>query len=356
MMRSTLLAKYPDIVLSPRSTLRNAIEAITKTQVGIALVVADDHRLLGIVVDSDIRKSVLRETSLDVSVTEVMNQKPVVADVSLADEAITALFRQNPKAYIPLVDRAGRLVEVASLSDYLVLTNHYTNVVVIMAGGQGQRLRPLTSNCPKPMMQIGNKPILEHTLMYLTGFGLTDFIISVNYLEEQIREHFRDGSKWGVNIEYLSEPMQMGTAGALGLIERSIDKPFIVMNGDLLTKVNLHAVLDYHKVEGNVGTVCVREYEFQVPYGVVCLQDSKLTSIVEKPIHRSYVNAGIYVFEPQVLQWVKKLSACDMPDFLADVLVRSCGNVGCFPIKEYWLDIGRMEDYQRAVREHEKDV
>ncbi len=356
MMRSTLLAKYPEIVLSPRSTLRNAIEAITKTQVGIALVVADDHRLLGIIVDSDIRKSVLRETSLDVPVTEVMNQEPLVADVSLADEAITALFRQNPKSYIPLVDRAGCLVEVASMVDYLILTDHYTNVVVIMAGGQGKRLRPLTNNCPKPMMQIGDKPILERTLEYLAGFGLSNFIISVNYLEEQIRGHFGDGSKWGVNIEYLSEPMQMGTAGALGLIERIIDKSFIVMNGDLLTKVNLHALLDYHKVEGNVATVCVREYDFQVPYGVVCLENNRLTSIIEKPTHRFYVNAGIYVFEPQVLQWVKKSSACDMPDFLEDVLVRSRGNVGCFPIKEYWLDIGRVEDYQRAVREHEEDV
>lgn len=350
-MKQDLLQKYPGVVLSIQATLRDAMEMITKTQVGIALVVSKDRELLGIVVDSDIRRALLRGDAMDIPITQIMNENPLVADYKLYHEDIAELFRHNRRAYLPLVNDKKCLVGLASMIDYLAPSEQYPNSVVIMAGGQGARLRPLTDSCPKPMMKIGRKPILEHNLEYLSTFGLNRFVLSVNYLEEQIRDYFTDGSKWGIRIEYVSEPQEMGTAGSLSLIENDLGKSFLVMNGDLITKVNFHALLDYHQSERNLATVCLREYDFQVPFGVVQVENHKLAGITEKPVHRFFVNAGIYVLEPEVLQWINKGAPCDMPDLLETIRSKQPGSVGCFPIQEYWLDIGKIEDYQKAVKE-----
>lgn len=353
-MREKFLLKHPELLLSPQSRLRDAMEAITKTQVGIALIVDGDNRLLGIVVDSDIRRALLRGDPMDEPVTKAMNREPFTADSALSDAEVGALFRQRRRAYIPLVDRAGRLAGLAALADYLgspAVSPHWT---VIMAGGLGTRLRPLTNATPKPMVQVGSKPILELTIERLVAAGLNRFIVSVNYLADQIQDYFGDGSAWGAQIEYLKEDKEMGTAGALGLIKRDLERSFLVMNADLLTKVNFRALLDFHNGEANLATMCVRQYDFQVPYGVVSLEDHKLASITEKPVHRFFVNAGIYVLEPQALSHLEKDKPCDMPALLERIRAKKNGGVGCFPIQEYWLDIGKAEDYQRALKEYEE--
>lgn len=353
-MRDKYLQKFPEIILTPQSRLRDAMEAITKTQVGIALVVDSERRLLGIVVDSDIRRALLRGDPMDEPVTRAMNREPFTADAALSDAEVGALFRQRRRAYIPLVDRLGRLAGLAAMADYLenpVASPHW---VVIMAGGLGTRLRPLTNATPKPMVQVGSKPILELTIERLVAAGLNRFIVSVNYLADQIQDYFGDGSAWGAQIEYLKEDKEMGTAGSLGLIRRDLERSFLVMNADLLTKVNFRALLDFHNGEDNLATMCVRQYDFQVPYGVVQLEDHKLASIAEKPVHRFFVNAGIYVLEPQALSYLEPDKPCDMPALLERIRARKKGGVGCFPVQEYWLDIGKAEDYQRALKEYEE--
>ncbi len=356
MQKPDYLKKFPKIKLSLDATLRDAIEVITEIQSGIAIIVSDRCLLQGIVVDSDIRRALLRGESMDAPISKIMSRDPVVADDSLTYDEMVRLFRRQPRAYIPVVDNDRRLVALAAMVDYLTLTRHYPHTVVIMAGGRGVRLKPLTDSTPKPMMKIGSKPVLEHGLEFLIAFGLSRFIFSVNYLEHQIREYFEDGRKWGVRIDYVNESTEMGTAGSLSLLRDRIHEPIMVMNGDIVTRVNVHALLEYHEADHNIATVCVRRYDFEIPYGVVQIDGSCFNGIVEKPTHRFLVNAGIYVLEPKVLQWLEKGTRCEMPEFLERIRTNAPDRVGCFPIQEYWLDIGCPEDYRRAVRDFEKNA
>ncbi|MFA6316458.1 MAG: nucleotidyltransferase family protein [Elusimicrobiota bacterium] len=348
-MKNDFLRQHPQIVLPPNATLRQAMEVFTSQQVGIVLVASKDRKLKGIVVDFDLRRALLAGETMDSPLSRAMNTAPETVLFGTPDGEIAERFRAKPRAYIPVVDRGGRLVGVATQTEYLAAPESHQNWVVIMAGGRGRRLHPLTENTPKPMMLIGDKPLLELVLERLADAGFKRFILTVNYLADRIREHFGDGSKWGVHIEYVVEPRELGTAGALGLIKKDLGGSFIVMNGDLLTKVNFRALLDFHATDGNLATLCVREYDLQVPFGVVQLQGHKLKSISEKPVKRFFVNAGICVLEPRALKLLKKGEPCDMPDLLDALQRRHPGEIGCFPVQEYWLDIGRMEDYQRAV-------
>ncbi|MBI5625577.1 MAG: nucleotidyltransferase family protein [Elusimicrobia bacterium] len=350
-MKNSFLKQHPQLVLPPSATLRQAMEVFTDQQVGIVLVAAKDRKLRGIMVDFDLRRALLRGATMASPVSEAMNPAPETVVSGTPAEEIAARFRAKPRAYIPVVDRRGRLVEIATQAEYLDAPEAHSNWVVIMAGGRGRRLHPLTENTPKPMMLIGDKPLLELVLTRLVDSGFKRFIFTVNYLADRIREHFGDGSKFGAVIEYVVEPKELGTAGALSLIKRDLKSSFIVMNGDLLTKVNFRALLDFHATDGNLATLCVREYDLQVPFGVVQLQGHKLKSISEKPIQRFFVNAGICVLEPRALKLLKKGEPRDMPDFLELLQKKHSGHIGCFPVQEYWLDIGRMEDYQRAVQD-----
>lgn len=348
----SLLERHPDIVLPPSATLRQAMETLTRTTVGIVLVTGPDRRLLGILVDSDIRKALLAGTGLDTPVEKAMNAKPFTAPADSSREALANLFRQRRRAYIPLVDAQGRVAGLAAMSEILAVPAGLDNLVVIMAGGLGTRLRPFTESVPKPMMPVGGRPLLEHLIESLVSHGFSRFVVSLHYLGDAIRAHFGDGSRWGVSISYVEEPERRGTAGALALLPGPHAKPVLVMNADLLTKVNFRALVDFHHSEKNLATVCVREYDFQVPYGVAQISDRKLMGMVEKPVHRFHVNAGIYCLDPEVLALVPKDRACDMPELLELVRARRGDGVGCFPIQEYWLDIGRLEDYDRAQREY----
>lgn len=351
-MRQRHLKEHPEIVLKPSATMRDAMEALTKSGVGIALIVEADKTLRGIVVDSDIRRALLAGQPMDAAVGKIMNATPFTAPAGLDDEALGALFRERNRAYIPLVDAQGRLAGLAGLTDHLGVASTLPNWTVVMAGGLGKRLRPLTENTPKPLMHVGDKPILEHNVERLVAAGLHRLIFSINYLGEQIRAHFGDGSRWGAQIEYVTEDRELGTAGPLSLIAREFQDPLFVMNADLLTKVGFRSLLDYHRSEGHEATLCVREYDFQVPYGVAQMTNGRLTGIVEKPVHKFFVNAGIYVLEPSVLGRLERGEPRDMPDLLEALRSASENAVGCYPVSEYWLDIGQLEDYRRAQREY----
>lgn len=346
-----LLERHPELALDSRATVRDAMDVMTKTRVGIAVVIGADRRLLGVVADIDIRRALLRGADLSSPVSKAMNRKPVTAPASSTREQLAALFRAQLKSHLPLVDKKGRLAGLAALIDFATVPRRYPNRVVVMAGGAGKRLRPLTENTPKPMLRLGDKPILEHVLEQMVGAGFTRFSFTVNYLAEQIERHFGDGGRWGAEIEYVREPRPLGTAGALGLLKKPGDEPMVVLNGDILTKVDFSALLDFHHAEKGLATICVKRHEIQVPYGVVEHSRRRLTRFVEKPTQRFLVNAGIYVLEPKALAHLPKRRSCDMPELLERLRARKRGGVACFPIQEYWLDIGGHQEFRRAEKE-----
>ena len=347
-----ILKEHRDLALKASSTLRDAMNAMTKSRIGLALVVGPDRRLLGVVADIDIRRALLGGAELSSPVTKAMNPRPVTVPALATPEQIAAAFRSHPKSHLPIVDAAGKLKGLAALVDFATIPRRYPNRVVIMAGGVGKRLRPLTANTPKPMLRLGDKPILEHVLEQMVAAGFTHFSFTVNYLAEQIERHFGDGSRWGAEIEYVREPRPLGTAGALGLIKRPGDSPLLVLNGDILTKVDFPALLDFHRAEKGLATICVKHHEIQVPYGVVEHAGRRLTRFVEKPTQRFLVNAGIYILDPRALSCLPKRRACDMPEFLDRIRTRRRGGVACFPIPEYWLDIGGPKEFRQAEKEY----
>lgn len=346
-----LLKAHPEIVLSPSSAIRGAMDAMTKSRVGFAVVADRSRRLLGVVTDIDIRRALLRGAELSSPVTKAMNRAPLVIPAGATPEKVSKVFAQSKKSHLPVVDDRGILTGVLALTDFMTVPTRYPNRVVVMAGGAGKRLGALTANTPKPMLRLGDKPILEHLVEQMAAAGFTRFTFSVNYLAEQIERHFGDGSRWGVEIEYVRESKPLGTAGALGLLRKPGAEPLIVLNGDILTKVDFAALLDFHRAEKGLATICVKHHEIQVPYGVVEQTRRRLSRFVEKPTHRFLVNAGIYVLDPRALAWLPKRRACDMPEFLDLIRARRRGGVACFPIQEYWLDIGGPQEFRRAERE-----
>lgn len=346
------MKNWKKILVSPDTSIKEAIRIIDQGALKIALVVDDTNRLLGTITDGDIRRGILRGCDLLSPVDGIMNKTPLVAGENDGRDRIIAMMRQKLLYQIPVVNGAGVLVGLEVIDDILK-ANRLDNWVVLMAGGLGTRLKQLTADTPKPLLKVGSKPILETIVDNFIEQGVSRFFISVNYKSEMIEEHFGDGSRWGVQIEYLREDKKLGTAGALGLLEEKPSAPILVMNGDLLTKMNFVQLLDFHAEHLSTATMCVREYDFQVPYGVVTLDQHRILSIEEKPIQKFFVNAGIYVLEPKVLELIQQDSYLDMPS-LFNQLVTQEKNTAVFPIREYWLDIGRIDDFERAKVDFDK--
>lgn len=337
-------------LVNSNATLEQAIEVLDKAALRIALVVDANDTLLGTLTDGDVRRALLKHLSLDTPVNQVMNPTPKTAEQSWTASRILAVMEQHGLLQLPLVDSAKRVLGLANLHDILNKRRH-DNPVFLMAGGFGTRLRPLTNNCPKPMLKVGDKPILEQILMNFVEAGFHRFYISTHYMPEVIRDHFGDGEKWGISIQYVHEDEPLGTGGALGLLPHDeIDQPLFMMNGDLLTSLNLHSFLEFHETHKGVATMCVREYEHQVPYGVITSEGTQIKSMVEKPVHRFFVNAGIYLLDPGLVKSVEPGTRIDMPTLL-EREIDGGKAVNMFPIHEYWLDIGRMDDFNKAQME-----
>ncbi|NRB68622.1 MAG: CBS domain-containing protein [Vibrio sp.] len=338
---------WENVLIHPTDTLRDALEIINTESLRIALVTDNLDRLCGVVTDGDLRRGLLNNLSLNDEVSLVMNSNPVTADVSTPKDQLYLEMEKKGILSIPLID-AGKLVGLETLRGTIGRAL-YQNPVFIMAGGFGTRLKPLTDTCPKPMLHIGNKPILETVIRNFIKAGFVNFYISTHYMPEQIQAHFGDGSELGVNISYVHEEQPLGTGGALGLLPKDLPEglPLIMMNGDVLTKVDFQRLLDFHVENDADATMCVREYDYQIPYGVINGEGNKISSMVEKPIQRFFVNAGIYVVSPRVIASVPKNHHIDMPTLLEQHM-HERNNVLMFPIHEYWLDIGRMDDFNRA--------
>jgi dTDP-glucose pyrophosphorylase len=341
-----------NFLVEPTATIRQTIEVIDKNSTQIALVVDENRRLLGTVTDGDIRRGILRGVELHQPVQEIMNSDPSVVRNGESREFILALMKQKRLRHIPVVDEAGCIMRL-ELMDEIIQAPRHDNWVVLMAGGLGTRLAPLTNNCPKPLLKVGNKPVLQTILENFIEHGFHRFYLSVNYKAEMIEEYFGDGSRWGVEIRYVHETKRMGTAGALSLLPEKVEKPIIVMNGDLLTKINFQQLLQFHTENRVQATMCVREYDFQVPYGVVMTDQHSFLGIEEKPIHRFFVNAGVYVLDPSALDLIPPDTFFDMPSLFSKVKEMNQDAI-VFPIREYWLDIGRMDDFERANEEYQE--
>ncbi len=341
------MKNWTEILLKPSSTLETTIQVLHSGGSRIVLVVDEDRKLLGTVTDGDIRRALIKHLSMDCAVTEVMNNTPFTALTSIQNSEIISKMKNKGLLHMPLVNEEGVLVGLETLQS-LTDKKKYENPVFIMAGGFGKRLHPLTKSKPKPLLNVGNRPILETIIRQFIDLGFHNFFISVHYKAEMIKEYFGDGSSWDVRIVYLHEENPLGTAGSLGLLPKdALELPIIMINGDILTKVNFEHLLDFHCDQEGLATMCIREYDIQIPFGVVDIKGQHVVSIEEKPIQRFFVNAGIYVLDPKLINCIDGDSYLDMPNLL-ESQINQGKKVSVFPIHEYWLDIGRMEEYEQA--------
>lgn len=349
---SSSVENWKTILIKENTPILDVIKIMDQGAMGVVLVIDDSENLLGVVTDGDVRRGFLNGVGTDQSVKLIMNREPITAKMEETREAILQKMQLLSLHHMPLIDPQGCLAGL-ELMDDLVKSRQHDNLVFIMAGGLGERLRPLTNDCPKPLLKIDSKPMLQIILEGFINNGFSNFVFAINYRGKMIREHFQDGSQWGVNITYVEERKRLGTAGPLSLLKEKQKLPFIVMNGDIMTNVNFQQLLDFHCQQKNYGTVCVREYQQTVPYGVVKINKHQLLAVEEKPIQNYFVNAGIYVFEPDVLRLLETNQPMDMPQLL-DSMLHSKLNISAFPIREYWTDIGRMEDYQKAHQDYQE--
>lgn len=341
------MKQWENALVGPDTPLVEAIRVLDREALRIVMVIDAQRRLLGTLTDGDIRRALLRQVPLEAPASTAMHTQPKTARGDWSEDRILAVMREAQLLQIPIVDDQGRVVGLETLHG-LLGRQRRDNPVFLMAGGFGTRLRPLTQDCPKPLLNVGEKPILERIVESFANAGFHRFFISTHYMADRIRNHFGDGSQWGVSIRYVHEEQPLGTGGALGLLPHDeIDLPLFVMNGDLLTNLSYRNLLDFHEQEGGIATMCVREFEYQVPYGVIESEGNLIRGMIEKPVQRFFINAGIYLLSPALVRRVPPQTRVDMPSLLEQAIAAG-EKVTMFPIREYWLDVGKMEDFQRA--------
>lgn len=340
------------VLVTPDTSIMTAIETIDKGAIGAVIVVDKNKRLLGIVTDGDVRRGILKKIPLEAPVSQIMKPQPKFAHQGEDKNSVLALLKKYSLHHIPIVNEHKQVIYIEVLDDFVKRHTH-DNTVILMAGGYGTRLRPLTNDCPKPLLKIDNKPMLEIILDQFIQYGFHNFIFSLNYRGHMIRQHFGDGSEWNVDIHYIEESEPLGTAGALSLLDEKPEQPFIVMNGDIMTQINFEHLLEFHQQHQADATLCVREYQHTIPYGVVSIDEHRLVALEEKPEQQFYINAGIYVLNPQCLQYIQAHQRMDMPELIDKVIARQ-HSTAVFPIREYWLDIGQHDDFQRAHKDYKE--
>ena len=344
---------WKGVVISSDATIRDAMRVIDQAALRIGLVCDEQNKLLGTVTDGDIRRGLLVNCEMQDSVARVMNTKPITAKSTSTREQRLKLMDKHDLLALPLLDEAGYLAGLETLHLALQPTKR-DNPVFIMAGGFGTRLHPLTDHCPKPMLRVGDKPMLEHLINQFIKQGFHHFYISTHFMPELIHKHFGDGSNWGVSITYIHEQNPLGTGGALGLLPKNLPKlPLIMMNGDVLTQVDFTKLLEHHLSQKFDATMCVREDEHRIPFGVIETEQQLITNMVEKPTYRYKINTGIYVLNPEIIAKVEANHRIDLPTLLEQN--RLAGKrIGTYTSYDYWLDIGQMKDYQKAQQDIER--
>ena len=345
-------AGLEEFAVSPDSPMREVLELIDRNGEGVALVLDGDRRLLGIVTDGDIRRAILEDTNFDQPVRQFLDQKvnlgwaaPFTAHGDTPEGELLRMMHLRLVRHLPLVDDDGRVTGLALLSQ-LAQDPELPIHAVVMAGGFGTRLPGLSQDLPKPLQPVGGKPVIEHILGQLKERGVRRVSIATHYRADMIEEHIGDGRDLGLDVRYARESKPLGTAGALGML-RDTTEPLLVMNGDILTALDVRAMLDFHQEAGSDITVGVRKYQMQVPFGVFDVEGTTVRKLEEKPTMSLFINAGVYMLEPAMLERIPSDTRLDMTDLIQRVLDGD-GVVTSFPIHEYWIDVGQHKDLMRA--------
>jgi dTDP-glucose pyrophosphorylase/CBS domain-containing protein len=357
-MGELMLADISILCIGPGSTIRDAIACIDRNERQIALVVDEQGRLVDTITDGDVRRAVLANLDLGSPVgilqerkARTSNPRPVCAPVETDPAELLCMMKEKSVRQVPLLDAEGRVVDIVTLRD-LVQSDALPLQAIVMAGGFGTRLRPLTENIPKTMLQVGEKPLLESIVSQLRDCGITRVNVSTHYKGNVISDHFGDGSQFGVEIRYVQEDQPLGTAGALSLLDSSRE-PILVINGDILTQVDFRAMLEFHADHQADMTVAVRVHEYQIPYGVIQSDGILVTGVEEKPVIKRFINAGIYLLAPEACSQIPNGKTYDMTDLISSLIAKG-RRVISFPVREYWLDIGRMGDYEKAQKDYHR--
>ena len=330
------ISKY---LVSPDINIREVIEVIDQSAAQIALVVDKNQRLLGTVTDGDIRRGLLNGESLESSVKQVMHRQFLSLPADCKEAYALRVMKEKTLHHIPGLNSEGVVVRLFTLEE----SNkpyQLDNWVVLMAGGKGKRMQQLTKNCPKPMLKVGGKPMLEIILEQCIEAGFRKFFFSVNFLKKQITDYFGNGERWGVEIQYLMESKPLGTAGSLGLLTESPKKPILLMNGDVLSKVDFVSLIQFHEINQSSATICVREHQTEIPFGVVKVRGGEIESLDEKPLLTHNVNAGIYILNPELIELLEQGQECDMPVLIERGLKKNLP-MNAFPLHEIWVDVGQ---------------
>jgi len=332
----------------PDSSIEMAIRNLDQLGIRIILVVGVDGEFIGTLSDGDIRRALLRGLTLNSSIETVIHRNPLLVPPGMTRELVQQLMVANKVQQIPVLDEQRRVVGL-HLWDEINATPSRPNPIVIMAGGMGSRLRPYTENCPKPLLPVAGKPMLEHIIERARLEGFEHFILAIHYLGHMIEEYFGDGSRWKVRIDYLRERSPLGTAGAIGLLRPRPEVPFVVTNGDVLTDIRYSELLDFHVRHDAMATMAVRVHEWQHPFGVVQTQGVDIVGFEEKPVVRTHINAGVYVLQPGALNKLGVNEHCDMPTLFERLQAKGRRTLA-YPMHEPWLDVGRPADYEHAEK------
>lgn len=340
-----------NLVLSETATFKEAIQLLDSNGNGFLAIVNEKNQLVGILTDGDIRRAILNNKT---ELCEIMNSNPMTMKYGENKKYIIHRLKELHKKHMPIVDEDMILKDVVALQEDEF--NLKPNWVIIMAGGLGTRLGELTKDTPKPMLKVGAKPMIEHIIDMFVSHGFTKFMLSVNYKAEIIKDYFGDGSKFGIEVKYLEEKKRLGTGGALSLIDIELNEPFFVTNGDVLSSLDYEELLSYHKKQNSIATMCIRKDSYQIPYGVIEVDEANnIKAMKEKPVKEFFINTGIYVLNPEVLNYVPKDEFFDLPS-LFDILKNEDHTTKSFEITDYWIDMGKPSDYEAIIEKMESTI
>lgn len=340
---NTLLdERWRQAILTAHSTIEQAIRNLDRVAIKIVLVVSDTGKLEGTISDGDIRRGLLKGLDLKSPIASVIHRNALVVTAEMGRDMVMQLMVANKIHQIPVVDEHHNVIGL-HLWDEITTPTVRSNLMVIMAGGMGLRLRPYTANCPKPLLLVAGKPMLEHIIESAKSEGFSHFVLAIHYLGNMIEDHFGNGESLGVRIDYVREQSPLGTAGALGLLNPRPDIPFVVTNGDVITDIRYGELLDFHIRQSAAATMAVRVHEWQHPFGVVQTKGVDIIGFEEKPVARSHINAGVYALAPNALSVLSADAHCDMPVLFERLQAKGQRTVA-YPMHEPWLDVGRPVD------------
>lgn len=329
-------------ILFNNASIRDAIKSLNDSSAKIVLVVNEKYQFEGTVSDGDIRRGILKGMGLNSSIGLITHRNALVVPPSFSRDLVMQLMRGNKLQQIPIVDEQQMIVGL-HLWDEISSPQPRSNLMIIMAGGRGTRLMPHTENCPKPMVLVSGKPMLQLIIENSIKEGFSHFVLAINYLGHMIEEYFGDGSLLGIKIDYIREDAPLGTAGALALLTPMPSKPFVVTNGDVITDIQYGELLDFHVRHNALATMAIRLHEWQHPFGVVQIEGIDIVGFDEKPIARTHINAGVYVVEPSSVKLIAPGRPCDMPKLFEMLQMQGLRTIA-YPMHEPWLDVGRPDD------------